>query len=235
MSGLGPRVGAVGPRLRIAVVVVVLSGFLVVAGAAWSHGHRGFCQRAAEARSTRAAIVTGAGQRVLVIGDSWSAGRGLEHVGRSWPRYLPGRVHVDGFSGSGFSRGASPCAGRAYADRVDQALLRTGAKPDLVVLEGGLNEYDRPDDAIRSGVRRVLARLADRGIPMRDVVVVGPVAAPARAGAVPRVDRVLSEEAARDHVRYLSVLDLELPYLPDRLHLTEQGHEEFGKAVAALL
>ncbi|WP_165872868.1 SGNH/GDSL hydrolase family protein [Nocardioides jejuensis] len=235
MTALGPRVGSFGPRQRIAVVVLVLSGLLVVAGAGWSHGHKSFCQRAAEARSERAAIVTGHGRRVLVIGDSWSAGRGLYHVGRSWPRYLPGRVHVDGFSGSGFSRGASQCRDRSYADRVDQALLRTGAQPDLVILQGGLNEYDRPSQAVRDGVRRVLAHLADRGIPMRDVVIVGPVAAPARAAEMPRVDGVLADEAAREHVRYLSVTGLELPYLHDRLHLTEAGHEEFGRAVAALL
>lgn len=220
----------------MAALCAVLVGIVVVTGAAWSSERlQRSCQELAEGRLQRAAEVTGSGKPVLVIGDSWSAGRGLVHPVESWPSYLPGRVHVDGFGGSGFSEQASPCAGRSYADRVDQALRRTGARPDLVVLEGGLNETDQPTTAIRSGVRRVLARLEERGIPARDVVIVGPVAAPLRAAGVPRVDRVLASEAARAHVRYLSVTGERLPYLPDRLHPTAAGHAAFGRAVAALL
>jgi GTP-binding protein EngB required for normal cell division len=112
---------------------------------------------------------------------------------------------------------------------------RTGARPDLVVLQGGLNETDRPASAIRSGVRRVLARLEARGVPARDIVIVGPVAAPRRAAGVPRVDGVLADEAERADVLYLSMVHVQLPYLPDRLHLTVEGHREFGRAVASLL
>lgn len=239
------RVGLVGALgvgrqrrviVALGVLLLVVVGVLVVTGAAWSSGRlERRCDLLAEARIARADIVTGSGDRVLVIGDSWSAGRGLAHPGDSWPSQLAGRVHVDGFTGSGFSEHASPCAGRSYADRVDQALQRTGARPDLVVLEGGLNETDRSADAIRSGVRRVLERLEDRGIPARDIVIVGPVAAPRRAAGVPRVDGILADEAARADVLYLSMVNLRLPYLDDRLHPTVEGHKEFGQAVAALL
>ena len=227
-------------RRRVLVVlgslVAALLSVLVVTSAAWSNGGlERRCERLAAARLERASAVSGSGDRVLVIGDSWSAGRGLRDPADSWPSRLAGRVHVDGFSGSGFSRGASPCAGRAYADRVDQALQRTGARPDLVVLQGGLNETDRPAAAIRSGVRRVLARLEARGVPARDIVIVGPVAAPRRAAAVPRVDAVLADEAARAGVLYLSMVNVELPYLRDRLHPTVEGQQEFGDTVAALL
>ena len=64
-----------------------------------------------------ASIVTGHGSRTLVIGDSWAAGHGLWDIGRSFPAYLPGRVHVAAFSGSGFSEGATRCAHESYADR----------------------------------------------------------------------------------------------------------------------
>lgn len=239
------RVGLVGRKgggrqrplvVVLAAVVAALVSVLVVTSAAWSDGPlERRCERLAAARLERAAMVEGSGDRVLVIGDSWSAGRGLEDAGDSWPSQLEGRVHVDGFSGSGFSRAASPCPGRAYADRVDQALQRTGARPDLVVLQGGLNETDQPASAIRSGVRRVLARLALRGVPARDIVIIGPVAAPRRAARVPRVDRVLADEAARAGVLYLSMVNVQVPYLTDRLHPTADGHEEFGETVAALL
>lgn len=228
--------GFLSRQWRIVVVLVMLAGLLVVAGGAWSSGaQERRCDRLAAGRLERAAMVTGRGDTVLVVGDSWSAGRGLDDPAGSWPSRLEGRVHVDGFSGSGFSRAASPCAGRAYADRVDAALRRTGARPDLVLLQGGLNETDRPGDAIRAGVRRVLTRLHEHGVPTEDVVILGPVAAPRRAAGVPRVEALLADEAERAGVRYLSVTDLELPYLPDDLHLTPAGHREFGEAVAALL
>lgn len=228
------RIGA--RQRRVAVVLLLLAGLLVIAGGAWSNGaQQRRCDRLATARLERAGTVTGSGERILVIGDSWSAGRGLADPAASWPSQLDGRVHVDGFSGSGFSRGASPCPGRAYADRIDQALYRVSARPDLVVLQGGLNETDRTAESIREGVRRALGRLVARGVSARDVVVLGPVAAPARASRVPRVDAVLAEETRRLGVRYLSVTDLDLAYLHDDLHLTPGGHEEFGEAVAALL
>lgn len=234
--------GLVGGRRQRRLLVVLgallaaLVSVVVVTGAAWSNDRlERRCERLAAARLERAASVVGSGDRVLVMGDSWSAGRGLERPADSWPSQLAGRVHVDGFSGSGFSAAASPCAGRAYADRVDQALQRTGARPDLVVLQGGLNETDRPAAAIRAGVRRVLARLEARGVPARDIVIVGPVAAPRRAAGVPRVDEILADEAARAGVLYLSMVNVRVPYLRDRLHPTAEGHEEFGQAVAALL
>lgn len=228
--------GFLSRQWRIVVVLVLLAGLLVIAGGAWSSGaEQRRCERLATARIERAAMVSGSGDSVLVLGDSWSAGRGLDDPAGSWPAQLEGRVHVDGFSGSGFSRGASPCAGRAYADRVDEALRRAGSRPDLVILQGGLNETDRPDDAIRAGARRVLTRLHERGVAAGDVVVLGPVAAPRRAAGVPRVDALLADEARRAGVRYFSVTGLDLPYLHDDLHLTPAGHREFGEAVAALL
>jgi len=183
-----------------------------------------YCQRSAAESTARAEVVTGHGRRVVVIGDSYSAGWGLADPARSWPSALPGQVHVDGFSGSGFSAVASSCGAVAYADRAPRAVA---ARPDVVVVQGGLNDTDQPTAALRDGVRRLLAAL--RG---QDVLVVGPPSAPARARAAARVDLVVAEEAGRARVRYLSVLGLDLEYLEDNLHLTEAGHRAFGRAVA---
>ncbi len=91
--------------------------------------------------------------RVVVIGDSWSAGLGLDRPVQSWPSRLPGRVHVAGFSGSGFSAKASPCGRVSFADRAPAAL---GGGADLVVIEGGLNDYDRSRAEIKAGFARVV-------------------------------------------------------------------------------
>ena len=67
------------------------------------------------------------------------------------------------------------------------------------------------------------------------VVVVGPVAAPSRASAVPRVDGLLASLARKYDVAYVRTSHLDLRYLSDRLHLTPAGHAAFGDFVAAAL
>ena len=183
------------------------------------------CQQHRIDARDRAGIVTGQGERVLVIGDSWSVGLGQDDMGRSWAAELPGEVHVRGFSGSGFSAGASGCGRVSFHDRAPTAL---GVRPELVVVEGGLNDFDQPGAAIERGFRALMADLAG----LR-VVVIGPADAPARSGAVPRIDAQLELLSDRYGVPYVRTSDLDLDYLDDRLHLTDDGHREFGEAVAA--
>jgi len=150
-----------------AVVIMVLAAALTVAlGVRAQSADVTRCERFHADSKARAAADRGTGERVVVIGDSWSAGLGLDRATNSWPSRLPGAVHVAGFSGSGFSTHASTCANVSFADRAPRA-LRRGA--DLVVVEGGLNDYDQPDAAIRSGFARLVREV--RG---RQVVVVGP-------------------------------------------------------------
>ena len=202
------------------LAALVASGVLAArAGASTSK-----CEQFAAASDARGRMVTGSGARVVVIGDSWSAGLGLDRPVQSWPSRLSGRVHVAGFSGSGFSERASPCGRVSFADRAPAALAN-GA--DLVVVEGGLNDFDRSRAEIRAGFARVMQYAA----PYRTVVV-GPATAPARAGRVPRVDRLLAHLSQKYDVPYVSTVDLELPYLDDGLHLTPAGHRTFGDAVA---
>lgn len=204
-------------------VFVVVSLLVVqVAGRAGADADR--CERFAADSRARAAQDTGTGRRVVVIGDSWSVGLGLERAAGSWPSRLPGAVHVAGFSGSGFSPDASPCGRVSFADRAPAA-LRGGA--DLVVVEGGLNDFDRTDAEIRAGFARLM-----RALDGRRIVVVGPASAPARARAVPRVDVLLAELATRYDAVYVRTSGLDLAYLDDRLHLTPAGHDEFGDFVA---
>lgn len=182
------------------------------------------CERLAVASAARASQVTGSGDRVVVIGDSWSAGLGLDQPGLSWPSRLSGRVHVAGFSGSGFSAGASHCDQVSFADRADAA-VRSGAA--RVVVAGGLNDVDRSDAEIRRGFARLMGTVGSY-----DVVVVGPATAPVRARGVPRVDRLLAALARAHGVDYIATSDLRLSYLDDGLHLTRAGHRAFGDAVA---
>jgi acyl-CoA thioesterase-1 len=136
-------------------------------------------------------------------------------------------VRVEGFSGSGFSKGASECGAVSYADRAPRALAYDAR---IVVVEGGLNDVDQPRAAIWRGFARLIAELGHR-----HVLIVGPAPAPERAAAVPAVDRELSRLSLRYGVGYLSMLDADLPYLADGLHLTASGHDVFGDRVAVAL
>jgi acyl-CoA thioesterase-1 len=49
---------------------------------------------------------------------------------------------------------------------------------------------------------------------------------------VPRVDALLASLSEQYGVPYIRTSDLDLTYLDDRLHLTEDGHRDFGDAVA---
>ena len=209
--------------MLVAALVLALSYAAITRADA---GGESRCEQFRADSAARAEHVTGRGDRVVVIGDSWSAGLGLATPARSWPVRLVGRVHVAGFSGSGFSAEASPCGAVSFADRAPAAV--DGA--DLVVVEGGLNDYDRTDREIRAGFRRLVRVLRAADVPR--VVVVGPASAPSRATTVPHVDALLGRLAAKRGIDYISTADLDLAYLDDRLHLTAGGHREFGDAVA---
>lgn len=214
--------------LLVALLCAVLTAVLLGQPSAGARGSElARCQQFRTDSLARAAATSGTGRRVVVIGDSWAAGLAQRDPRRSWPSRLPGRVVVHGFSGSGYSAGASRCGRVSFADRAAYA-VRGGA--DLVVVQGGLNDVDQPAAAIRAGFQRLMDRL--EGL---DVVVVGPAAAPARARGVPRVDDLLARLAAEDGVAYVPTSDLRPTYLADRLHLSAAGHTAYGDAVAGRL
>lgn len=217
-----------GSQLAGAAAVAVFISVVSLLAAGGAKGDvAAHCARLSLQSQVRERLVTGHGRRVVVIGDSYSVGLGLRQPETSWPSRLPGQVHVYGFSGSGFSAHASACRGSQYAARAPHA-LRGGAS--VVVVEGGLNDYDQPEADVRTGFRALVAQLHGR-----HVLVVGPPPAPSRAAAAAHIDALLRSESALAGVDYLSMSDETFPYLDDHLHLTPAGHREFGSIVADAL
>ena len=212
------------PLVVVLALVAGLSAYLVGAADGRPASR---CERYRTASAERLALDSGSGtERTVVIGDSYSVGLHLDRPLDSWPSRLPGRVHVAGFSGSGFA--GHPCGDTSYADRAAAAV---GDGADLVVVEGGLNDTGYDDAAIAAGFDRLMTVLD--GYPALDVLVVGPPPAPTRGLPVAHVDALLARLSATHDVGYLSMLDADLPYLDDGLHLTAAGHRAFGDAVAA--
>ncbi len=118
MAGTPSGFPPVSTRRRgVVLVVTLLIALVSVYVADRAGGARPTrCERFTAASAARADAVTGSGRRVVVIGDSYSAGLGLTDITGSWPTRLPGEVHVAGFSGSGFAAHASRC-GRCLVRR----------------------------------------------------------------------------------------------------------------------
>lgn len=215
-------------RLRPRLLLTVLTVLLVAAVSTTILGRAGArtdrCGAIGERADERAAVVTGTGADVLVIGDSYSVGAGVR-ARDSWPVRLPGRVRVDGFSGSGFTVGASACGDVSFAARAAISLRRS---TELVVVEGGLNDYDQSLADLEAGFARLM-----RVLDGRQVLVVGPPPAPERPRAdVEAVDASLARLSSAHGTAYLSMIDVDLTYLEDDLHPDPAGHQVFGDRVA---
>jgi acyl-CoA thioesterase-1 len=214
------------------VSVVLLLAVASPAVSAWKQGRANQAvERACDATAAQAvernAVVRGTGsKRVTVLGDSYSAGYGVA-LADSWPSLsaaqLGAAVTVRSLGGTGYA--ASPCGPHdTFADRA--ASVRS-TRPDLVIVQGGLNDVLASPEAIRAGATRMLDSLG--GV---DVVLVGPPAAPKWTAEAKRVDRTLASFAAAHHVRYVSTLYWPLTFSADGIHPDAAGYRVFAHRVA---
>ena len=159
-------------------------------------GHRRAVPRASAVAGRRAAARTGRRGRdrrkCVVDRRTPTRGPGLgrqRQAPRAGRRRLPGRVHVDGFSGSGFSDAASRCGGVSYAARAAVAWPPTRAA--LVVVRAGSTTSTAPT---RDRARLRRAPDASRRAPAcsswaRRRRPTGPPTSPGSTGCSPRPRR----------------------------------------------
>lgn len=169
-------------------------------------------------------------RRIAVLGDSYSAGDGLDDRRDAWTydfgRLESADVSVAGVGATGYTNGGV-CKGQEFRARVGKLLALS---PDVLVIQGGLNDSDATPESIESAARELLAATA--AVP--DVIVVGPTNAPAKSN-LQAVDGALARAASSAGRKYVSALGWELEFLPDRLHLTPAGHDKFAEHVARSL
>lgn len=123
--------------------------------------------------STGAAAETGNVKRLLMLGDSLTAGYGLG-PDETFPARLKAALHAQGLRVDIINGGVSGDTTRGGLARLDWAL---GTHPDAVILELGANDGLRgiPPQQIYANLARVLRRLKARDIP---VLLTGMVAPP---------------------------------------------------------
>lgn len=206
-------------------IVIVVSAAVVVAVGATVLLVRAQRIEAAECElvhslETATADPIGTGDPVTVVGDSYSQGFGLDDPRESWVSRLPMEVTVSASSGAGFTRD-----GLCGANSVTEL---AGTVSGAMILQGGLNDVDADMEALKVEVDSILDE--------KDVVaVIGPTTAPAfDAASIEQVNTVLRDSADDHDVLFIDATGWDLPF-SDGIHLTPEGHEEYGDMVADAL
>lgn len=183
--------------------------------------------------------------RVLVFGDSWTYGAAASTPDLGYAFVLAdltgGETIVDGEPASGYLREGH--LGNTFGTRI--AALDPGLDPDLVIVQGSINDRKLDASRYREAVTDAWDALSAL-YPDAAIVVLGPAphALPIAKGTA-RIDRDLGELAASrgwwyispiergwiTEDNYLAVIDVDA----GRRHPSDEGHRYLAEQVAAAL
>jgi lysophospholipase L1-like esterase len=177
---------------------------------------------------------------VSFIGDSWTKGTGATD-GNGYA-YLTGRrlgwaYRVLGVGGSGYVRGGS---GNVPFD--ERILPAVAGDPDVVVIQGSINEAGTPSPELAAAVADTLTRLVSAAGPDTAVVVLGASQVPGMpVQYVDKVNDVVRAEAAREGLLFVDVAaevwsDPADPSIwADDYHVNDIGAEQIAERLAPVL
>jgi lysophospholipase L1-like esterase len=133
--------------------------------------------------------------RVTVIGDSWAEGigaTGLHGYAVLAGQQLDWEYTVLGVGGSGY---VNDGPGSTFADRIRQAV---DSDPDVIVVEGSVNDRDSSADVLTPAALRTLTQLHAQAGPDVQIVVIGAFQTPGYgAKTVEKINDAL--EVAAEH------------------------------------
>lgn len=183
--------------------------------------------------------------RVLVFGDSWTFGSAasVPTLGYAYvlAELLDGETIVDGVRGSGYLKPGLD--GPAFGERI--ASLDPGIDPDLVIIQGSINDRAQGAEGYREAVTAAWDALAAT-YPEAAIVVLGPAPHELPIGAgTARIDGDLAalagargwwyispvQEEWITEQNYLAVIDVGV----GRQHPSTDGHRYLAERVAAAL
>ncbi|MEU4016161.1 SGNH/GDSL hydrolase family protein [Microbacterium sp. NPDC028030] len=182
---------------------------------------------------------------VLVFGDSWTYGSAASEPTLGYAYVLAdligGETIVNGVRGSGYLKPGID--GPTFGERI--AALDPSLSPDLVIIQGSINDRAQGAEGYREAVTAAWDALAAI-YPDAAIVVLGPAPHELPVGATTaRIDTDLGELAgargwwyispiAQDWIteeNYLSVIDVEV----GRKHPSTEGHRYLAERLAAAL
>lgn len=231
----------------ITVLVLAVSGAVLGVWRPWVPAPVEAAPLAAEEPVTVAptALVLPEHPRVLVFGDSWTYGAAanVPSLGYAYvlAELLDGETIVDGVRGSGYLKPGID--GPDFGTRI--AALDPAVSPDLIIIQGSINDREQGADGYRDAVNAAWDALAAT-YPDAAIVVLGPAphALPVAAGTS-RIDKDLAALAAArgwwyisplqdewiTEENYLDVIDVEV----GRRHPSTDGHRYLAEKVASAL
>jgi lysophospholipase L1-like esterase len=181
-----------------------------------------------------------AGERtVAFIGDSWTDGVGASRS-RGFPALtaeLLGWEYTElGMSGGGY---VVPGAGGPFGARIAEAVA---GPPDVIVVQGSLNEQRIDGGELGRAARDTLIRLRQEADPATDILVVGAPYAPGTDRArIDGVNDVVSDAAAVAGLPFVDPAaenwtDPDDPEIwADPIHPNDAGHRDIAEHLAPIL
>lgn len=180
---------------------------------------------------------------VLVFGDSWTYGSAASEPTLGYAYVLAGLIDgtttVDGVRGSGYLKPGID--GPTFGERI--AALDPALDPDLVIIQGSINDRKEGETGYREAVRVAWDALSAL-YPQAQIVVLGPAPHELPVGAATRrIDTDLSAVAAErgwwyispvredwiTESNYLDVIDVDF----GRKHPSTPGHRYLAERLAA--
>ena len=201
------------PALALGAMALGVSGLLLILPSVSSA-----CQTVSSSTSASAIAAPGVsadriaaaiepGSRVLIVGDSYTAGRGSTTGIRGWAQDISEdrgwTAEIDGYPGTGYvDTGRTGSSHYTFGPRLQRHGL---FDPRLVIVQGSQNDWLVDADTLRATVERTL-RQAQQTWPSAVVVALGPSAPLPWANSTVGVAASVSAGAAAAGVPYIDPL-----------------------------
>jgi lysophospholipase L1-like esterase len=179
---------------------------------------------------------------VTFVGDSWTEGIGataLRGYAVLTGEQLGWEYDVLGVSGSGYSLKGRQGLGSTFGERIDRAV---GNDPDIIVVQGSLNERNSTLEALAPAAMETLARLRAEADPDTQIVVLG---APYNPGTptetIDWINSAIEAAAVAAGVEFVDVAELNWtdPADPtvwaDPIHPNDAGYRLIADQVTSML
>lgn len=243
MGSLGSRRHAHQQRITIGAALIV--GIIaVVCIALWSDEEPAG-SAASTPRPTATTVAAGNpglhGPVFAFLGDAYTNGARATSPNRAYPRLVcearQALCDTDGEAGTGYINTSTVGGQAKFVDRVSVFQHEDGIPPDLIIVQGGLNDPGNWAE-VEAAASITFVALTDL-YPSATVIAVGPVAAPRFDVAdLDAVRRGISAAAAKTGVTFLDpIADNWIPngsfYDEDQTHLNDAGYKLFADRLLA--